>query len=361
MTDRAYNFNPGPAALPLEALQRAQKELLSYNNTGISILETSHRSPEFSAVMEQLDAQFRKLFAIPDSFAVLFVQGGANLQFSMVPQNLLPEGAAADYIDTGSWSVKAIAEAERVGNVNVAASGKEKSYTAIPPQDALKLTPDAAYVHLTSNNTIAGTQWSGFPQTGDVPLVADMSSDIFSRPIDFSRFAAVYAGAQKNLGPAGVTVVIIRKDLVGSAPESTPVMLNYKTYVAKNSLYNTPPVFSIYMVKLVMDWAEARGGLSAIEKENRNKADLLYNAIDASGGYFRGTAEKSSRSLMNVTFRLPGEDLEAAFLKTAAAAGLLGLKGHRSVGGIRASIYNAVPMKAVEALVDCMEKFRKSN
>ncbi|HAK95461.1 MAG TPA: 3-phosphoserine/phosphohydroxythreonine transaminase [Planctomycetes bacterium] len=361
MTTRVYNFNPGPAALPLSAIEKARDELLSFRGTGMSIMEVSHRSAEFGALLKETDAGLRGLLAIPDDYAILYLGGGASLQFSMAPINLLGPGQTADYVETGEWSSKAIKEARKVGRVNVAASTKEEKFRRIPRPEELKLTPGAAYVHITSNNTIFGTQWQRFPDAGSVPLVADMSSDILSRPFDVKPFGLIYAGAQKNLGPAGVTVVIVRRDLVGKAPENTPTMLNYKTHLDGNSLFNTPPCFAIYMIKLVLDWVQEQGGLAAVAARNEKKARLLYDAIDNSNGFYRGTCDKDSRSRMNVTFVLGREELSEAFAKESSAASLKGLKGHRSVGGFRASIYNAVGMDAVEALVAMMEKFRKRN
>ena len=359
MTDRIWNFNPGPAALPTAVLEKARDELLSFRNSGMSIAETSHRSPEFSAVMTECESALRELLGIGDEYAVLFLQGGANLQFYMVPLNLLPPDGVADYIDTGTWSSKAIAEAKKVGRVAIAASTKEEGYRRVPRQEELTLSSGAAYVHVTSNNTIYGTQWARFPETGGVPLVADMSSDILSRPLDMARFGLLYAGAQKNLGPAGVTVVIVRRDLVGAAPPGTAAMLDYAIHMEKGSLYNTPPCLAIYFMNLVLQWVREQGGVEAIEHRNEQKANLLYDAIDSSGGFLRGTADRDSRSRMNVTFRLPSEELEKALIAEASAEGLKGLKGHRSVGGLRASIYNAVELEGVERLVDLLERFQK--
>jgi len=355
---RIYNFNPGPAVLPEEALKIAQAELLDYKGTGMSIMEISHRSKDFEAVITGAEEKLRKIFGIPDTYSVLFLQGGASLQFGMVPMNFL-QGGTADYINTGSWAKKAIKEAKLFGKVNIAASSEDKNFTYIP--DKFNFTPDAKYVHITSNETIGGIQWQKFPDTGNVPLIADMSSDILSRRIDVSKFALIYAGAQKNMGPAGVTVVIIRNDMIDKCPENITTMLSYKTHAAEKSLYNTPPCFAVYMVKLVMEWIEQMGGLSAIEERNNKKAKLLYDAIDNSNGYYRGTAEKKDRSKMNVTFRLASEALEEKFINESKKAGLVGLKGHRSVGGCRASLYNAMTIEGVQALVDFMEKFAKEN
>jgi len=329
---------------------------------GISILEISHRSKEFEAILAQTEADIRTLAGIPENYRVLFLQGGASLQFSMVPMNLLLPGETADYIDTGSWADKAIKEARKVGTVNVAASTKGDRYTRIPVESALSLTPGAAYVHMTSNNTIEGTQWKALPATGGVPLVSDTSSDMFSRPIDVVSHALIYAGAQKNLGPAGLTIVIIRDDLVAISKSRTftlPTMLNYAVHAENDSLYNTPPVFAVYATGLVMKWLLALGGLSAIAASNERKAAKLYAEIDRTG-FYRGTAAIESRSLMNVTFRLPTEALETAFVARSIAEGLDGLKGHRSVGGMRASIYNAFPEAGVDALVEFMREFERT-
>jgi len=324
----------------------------------MSILEISHRSKPFEAILAQAEADIRKLAAIPANYKVLFLQGGASLQFSMVPMNLLTSGGTADYIDSGSWAEKAIKEAKRVGNVNVAASTKDQNYSRLPRQGDLKLTPGAAYVHMTSNNTIEGTEYKDLPAVGDVPLVSDTSSDMFSRPIDIGRHALIYAGAQKNMGPAGVTIVIIREDLLSRSAKTLPTMLNYAVHAENGSMYNTPPAFAVYTLGLVMKWLLANGGLAAIEKANVRKGTKLYAEIDRTG-FYRGTADKDCRSLMNVTFRLSSEDLEKQFVKESTAAGLDGLKGHRSVGGMRASIYNAFPEEGVDALVAFMREFER--
>ncbi|ACJ34650.1 3-phosphoserine/phosphohydroxythreonine transaminase [Anoxybacillus flavithermus] len=354
---RAYNFNAGPSALPLAVLERAQKELLNFRQTGMSVMELSHRSKEYDAVHERAETLLRKLMNIPDTHDVLFLQGGASLQFSMVPMNLLKEGEVGNYVLTDSWSDKAMKEAKKVGATHVAASSKEEQYTYIPTN--IELSERAAYLHITSNNTIAGTQWREFPHVA-VDFIADMSSDILSRNIDVSRFALIYAGAQKNLGPSGVTVVIIRKDLLAKGDDHLPTMLNYRTYSESRSLYNTPPTFAIYMLSLVLEWVEEQGGVQAIEKRNAEKAAILYRCIDESEGFYKGHAKKESRSHMNVTFTLPNEELTKKFLSEAKERGFIGLAGHRSVGGCRASIYNAVDMEACEALVQFMETFRKN-
>ena len=360
---RVYNFSSGPAVLPLTVLEEIQRDLVSLPGVGMSILEISHRSKTFESILAQAEADIRTLAAIPPDYKVLFLQGGASLQFSMVPMNLLAPGATADYIDAGSWGEKAVKEAKKVGSVNVAASTKSENYARIPAQSELKLTPGAAYVHMTSNNTIEGTEYKDLPSiAADVPLVSDTSSDMFSKPIDVKRHGLIYAGAQKNMGPAGVTVVIIRDDLVARSTErksALPTMLSYAVHAENASLYNTPPAFAVYTLGLVMKWLIAQGGLAAIAKVNERKAAKLYAEIDRSG-FYRGTAQKDSRSLMNVTFRLATEDLEKAFIKESTAAGLDGLKGHRSVGGMRASIYNAFPEQGIDTLVSFMKEFERT-
>jgi len=357
---RAFNFNPGPAILPLPVLEEAARNLVDFQGSGMSILEMSHRSKDFESVSQGAEAGIRRLLGVPDDYSVLFLQGGASLQFAMLPMNLLPKGKTADYIDTGSFAKKAIEDAKKIGRVNVAASTKAVNYARLPRPDELKLTPDAAYVHITTNNTIEGTQWKALPETGGVPLAADMSSDFLSRPIDVRRFGAIYAGAQKNAGPAGVTIVIVRNDLAEAAPADLPAMLDYRSHIKENSLYNTPPCFCVYVVLLVARWLEGLGGIPAMAERNERKAKLLYDRIDA-GEFYRGTCEPESRSLMNVTFRLAKSDLEDIFIKEAKAKGLVGLKGHRSVGGIRASIYNAFPIEGVERLVSFMDDFERRN
>jgi phosphoserine aminotransferase len=357
---RIFNFSAGPAVLPVEVLEEAQQDLLALPGVGMSVLEISHRSKAFDEIIQGCEADMRTLAAIPDNYRVLFLQGGASLQFSMVPMNLLPAGGSADYIITGAWSQKAAKEAKRVATVKVAASTESENFTRVPRQAELKLDPDAAFVHMTSNNTIFGTEFSALPDVGSVPLVSDTSSDMFSRPIDISRHALIYAGAQKNLAPAGVTLVIIRDDMVKRSPATLPTMLNYGVHVENKSLYNTPPVFAIYVMRLVMKWLIKQGGLAAIDKQNARKAAKLYGEIDRTG-FYRGHAHADSRSRMNVTFRLPNEDLDKKFAKEATAAGLDGLKGHRSVGGMRASLYNAFPEAGVDGLVGFMQEFEKKN
>jgi phosphoserine aminotransferase len=356
---RIFNFSAGPAVLPVSVLEEAQRDLVALPGVGMSILEISHRSKAFESILAQTEADIRALGNVPSSHKVLFLQGGASLQFSMVPMNLLTPGTTADYIITGGWAQKALKEAQRVGSVNVAATTESENFSRLPRQEELKLTPNAAYVHFTSNNTLYGTEWREEPAVGDVPLVADTSSDMFSRPIDISKYGLIYAGAQKNLGPSGVTLVIIREDLLARSAKSLPTMLNYGVHVENGSMYNTPNTFGIYLMGLVVKWALAQGGLAEIGRRNERKAGKLYAEIDRTG-FYRGTAAKDARSMMNVTFRLPSEELEKAFVKESTAAGLDGLKGHRSVGGMRASIYNAFPEEGVDALVDFMREFERT-
>ena len=356
---RIYNFNAGPAALPLEVLETAQAELIDFNNTGMSILESSHRAKAYEAVHNEAITNLRELLGISDDYAVLLLQGGASLQFSMVPMNLLLAGETADYTDSGAWANKAIKEAKKVGTVNVVANCGKEIPTRVPSVSELKLTPGAKYLHITTNETISGAQWKQFPDI-NCPIVADMSSDILSRPFDMSKFGLVYAGAQKNLGPSGLTLVIVRKDLAEKAPESLPTMLRYVTHIEENSLYNTPPCFSIYILALVTRWIKKQGR-DTLYKQNVSKAAMIYNALDASEGWYKGTAVKENRSDMNITFRLPSEELEDKFVSAATKAGFVGLKGHRSVGGIRASIYNAFPVQGVVDLVSFMAAFKKAN
>ncbi len=355
---KKYNFYAGPAILPQEVMKKAQAELLDFNGSGLSIMEISHRSKDFEAVITTAEAKIRSLLGVPDNYSVLFLQGGASLQFGMIPMNLL-KGKKADYVHTGEWAKKAIKEAKLFGTVNVIASSEDKNFSYVP--ENLKFSSDAQYVHITSNETIGGIQWAKFPDTGSVPLFVDMSSDIFSRRIDVSKFALIYAGAQKNIGPAGVTLVIMRNDLVEACADGLTTMLSYKTHAKEKSMYNTPPCFVIYMVKLVMDWIEGNGGLAGIEKINDEKAKTIYEVIDNSNGYYKGTAALKDRSKMNVTFRLPSEELEEKFVNDAKKAGFIGLKGHRSVGGCRASLYNAMSLTGVSELTKFMEKFAKDN
>jgi len=358
--NRAYNFNPGPGALPLEVLQQAQAELLDFKGTGMSVMEISHRSKEFEAVIQTAEADLRDLLGIPSNYKVMFLQGGATLHFAMLAMNLRPAGASADYIVNGAWSKIALKEAKKLGAARAAANTEAEGFNSVPTN--LDLDPKAAYLHYTMNETIHGVEFftEPTPPTG-VPLVCDCSSDFVSRPIDVSKFALLYAGAQKNAGPAGVTVVMIRDDMLERVPENLPVMLDYKTLAASGSLHNTPPAYSIYIVGLVFQWIKKQGGLTAIEKTNRIKAGLVYDAIDQSGGFYRGHTKPDARSLMNVPFRLPSEELEDTFAKEAKKNNLIGLKGHRSVGGMRASVYNAVTVEGTQALVDFMKDFQKKN
>jgi phosphoserine aminotransferase len=357
---RIFNFAAGPAVLPLPVLEEAQRDLVALPGVGMSVLEISHRSKTFEAIIGQAEADVRELAGIPTNYHVLFLQGGASTQFSMVPMNLLTTGAPADYVVTGSWSQKAVKEARRVGQVNLAATTEDGNFSRIPAQAELKLTPGAAYVHFTSNETIHGVEFKYDPEVGDVPLVCDTSSDMFSRPIDIASYGLVYAGAQKNLGPAGATIVILRDDLLARSPATLPTMLHYGTHAKEKSLYNTPPCFAIYVIGLVLKWIKQNGGLAGMLARNERKAQKLYAEIDRTG-FFRGHSQKDCRSLMNVTFRLPTEELEAQFVKESKAAGLDGLKGHRSVGGLRASIYNAFPEEGVDALVEFMREFERKN
>ena len=357
-TTRVHNFSSGPAVLPLPVLEEAQRDLISLPGVGMSVMEISHRSKTFEDILGRAIEDIRTLANVPANYRILMLQGGASLQFSMVPLNLLGAGATADYIDTGSWADKGIKEAKKVGKVNVAATTKGDGYNRIPAQSELALTPGAAYVHMTSNNTIEGTQWKALPDVGGAPLVSDSSSDIFHGPIDVGRFGLIYAGAQKNLGPSGVTVVIVRDDLLVRSADSLPTMMNYKVHSENNSLYNTPNTFGIYILGLTVKWLRSIGGLPAVARVNQRKAAKVYAEIDRTG-FYRGTAQKDSRSIMNLTFRLATEDLEKQFVKESTAAGLDGLKGHRSVGGMRASIYNAFPEEGVDALVDFMREFER--
>ena len=360
MTKRVFNFNPGPGTLPLEVLEQAQAELLDFKGTGMSVMEISHRSKEFEAVIEGAASDLRDLLNIPANYKIMFLQGGASLQFTMLPMNLLPAGASADYIVTGVWGKTAIKEAKKIGKARTAANTEADGFTSLP--ETLDLDPQAAYLHFTSNETIHGIEYftEPTPLTG-VPLVCDTSSDFISRPIDVSKYGMLYAGAQKNAGPSGVTIVILREDLLERIPANLPVMLDYKALAESGSLYNTPPSFSIYIVGLVFQWAKKLGGLAAIEKINRTKADLVYSAIDNSGGFYRGHAQPAARSLMNIPFRLPSEELEETFAKEAKNASLIGLKGHRSVGGMRASIYNAMTVEGAQALANFMAEFQRKN
>ncbi|MDP7264940.1 MAG: 3-phosphoserine/phosphohydroxythreonine transaminase [Candidatus Thermoplasmatota archaeon] len=359
MERKIYNFYAGPATLPRPVLEKARDELLDYNGTGMSIMEISHRSKDFDKVMEDAQAMVRELHGLSEEYHVLFLQGGASTQFAMVPMNLWIEGKLPDILDTGTWSQKAIIEANIFGGCNVIASSADKKYSYIPKD--YQLNPDASYFHCTSNNTIRGTEMKIFPDTGDVPMVCDMSSDFMSRVLDFERFDLIYAGAQKNLGPAGTTVVIIRDDLVGNHSEKIHTMLRYKTHVDKGSMFNTPPCWTTYICKLSMDYLKEMGGLKAVEKINKRKAKIIYDVIDDSDGFYLGYTAKDSRSLMNVTFNLSTPELESKCAKEALEWNLVGLKGHRSVGGMRASIYNAMPLEGVEVLADFLTTFKESN
>lgn len=357
---RIYNFSAGPSMLPLEVLEKAQKELINYNNSGMSVMEISHRSKLFTEIIEKAEILLRELMNIPENYKVLFLQGGASTQFAMIPLNLFRENGTADFVNTGSWSTKAIDEAKKYGNVNVIASSKDKNFTYIPELNKNSFTKNADFFHITVNNTIYGTKYNNIPDTGFVPLTADMSSCILSEEIDVSKFAIIYAGAQKNIGPAGVTIVIIREDLIGNAKNITPTMLNYKTHSDKKSLFNTPPCYSIYIAGLTFEWIKQKGSVKAIEINNRKKAKLLYDYIDNSN-LFTSNVNKNDRSLMNIPFLLPNDDLNKKFIEEALEDGLVTLSGHRSVGGMRASIYNAMPYEGVKKLVDFMEKFENKN
>ena len=362
MSERIFNFSAGPAVLPEPVLKQAQRDLFALPGVGMSVLEISHRSATFEQIIAEAEADLRKLVGIPDNYKVLFLQGGASLQFTTIPMNLLPKGASADYILTGSWGQAAIKEAKKLGTVREAATTADTNFNRLPKSEDIKLDPNAAYVHYTSNETIFGVEFQEDMNFGGAPLICDMSSDFISRPIDVSKYGLIYAGAQKNAGPAGATIVIIREDLLNRVPENLPATLDYKNLVKNGSMYNTPPCFAIYICGLVFKWAlNDIGGLEKVQAMNRDKAAVLYKAIDASDNYYRGHAEADCRSLMNVTFRLPSEDLEKKFIKEATAAGLDGLKGHRSVGGLRASIYNAFPKAGVEKLVEFMADFQKNN
>lgn len=356
---RTFNFNAGPAALPPSVLEKARDELIDYRGSGMSIMEMSHRGKLFDAVIKEAEANLRKLMGVSDDYAVLFLPGGASQQFAMIPLNLLVPGSSADYLDTGSWGGKAIKEAKIVGKVNVVWSGKDQNYMTTPELSELRFDPKAAYVHLCSNETIGGVRFPEFPRT-KAPLVVDMSSDIMSRTLDMNQFAMIYAGAQKNLGPSGMALVVLRKDLAERCPDTVNYFFRYKTHMPEPSLYNTPNTWAVYLFKLVTEWMLEMGGVAAMQKVNEAKAALLYDVLDGSG-FWKPCAEKRSRSIMNITWRLGSEELEGKFVKEATAAGMDGLKGHRSVGGIRASIYNAVPLDAVQALADFMKDFEKKN
>jgi phosphoserine aminotransferase len=361
-TKRVFNFNAGPGALPLPVLERMRDELLDYHGAGMSVMEMSHRSPQFESINDKAEQSLRRMLGIPEEYAVLFLQGGASLQFAMAPLNFYVPGKPVDVLHTGAWTAKAIEELKKVAACRLAASTEAEKFARLPRKDEISLAPDASYVHICTNNTIEGTEWSELPATAGVPLVADMSSDILSRPVDVPRFGLIFAGAQKNLGPSGITMVIVRRDWAERANDKIAKILQYRTHSKERSLYNTPPTFAVYAVGLVLEWVEGQGGIPAIEKSNVAKSTLLYSTIDASG-YYHCPVEKESRSRMNVVFRVAGgnEEIEKKFVKEAEAAGLAGVKGHRSVGGMRASLYNAVTLEAVEALTGFMREFERKN
>lgn len=361
-TKRVFNFNAGPGALPLRVLERIREELLDWRGSGMSVMEMSHRSPEFESINATAEQKLRSLLAIPDDYAVIFLQGGGSMQFTMAPMNLCLPGKPVDVLHTGTWTAKAIGELKKGILHNIAASTESEKFARLPRPEEIKFSRDASYVHICTNNTIEGTQWTTIPETGNAPLVADTSSDIASRPIDVKRYGVIFAGAQKNLGPSGVTVVIIRKDLAERADKNLPTLLQYRTHIKEKSLYHTPPTFAVYVVGLVLEWIESLGGVPAIEKRNEAKARLLYDTIESSGGYYRCPVEQVSRSKMNVVFRVAGGDetIEKQFAKEAAAASLAGTPGHRSVGGMRVSLYNAVTLEAVQALTSFMREFQRA-
>jgi phosphoserine aminotransferase len=361
MEKRVYNFSAGPAIMPEEVLKDVQRDLFSYPGAGMSVMEMSHRSKTYDEIIKTAEKDVRQLLNIGDDYSVLFLQGGATLQFSMVPLNLMPPANKADYIVTGAWSKKAVKEAKKVGAVNIAASTEEEGFVRLPKQNELKLNADSSYVHFTSNNTIFGTQFKTEPNVGNVPLVCDASSDILYKKIDINKYGLIYAGAQKNMGPSGVVLVIVKKSLLERSSDSLHSYLNYKIHSENDSLYNTPPTFAIYIMGLVFKWLLNNGGLDGMYKRNIEKANHLYDYIDESNGFYKGTAVKEDRSLMNVTFRLPSEELEKKIIQEATEKGFSGLKGHRSVGGLRASIYNAFPQKGVEDLVEFMKDFKSKN
>lgn len=358
--ERIYNFSAGPSMLPISVLKEAQKQMLNYDGSGISVIEMSHRSKVYEEIIHGAESVLRDIMNIPDNYSVLFLQGGASSQFAMVPLNLFGKNKAADYVNTGMWANKAIKEAKRYGTVNVVATSEDTNFNCIPDLDKSRFNPNADYFHITTNNTIEGTRFTSIPDTGGIPIVADMSSNILSEVYDVSKFGLIFAGAQKNMGPAGVTVVIIKKELLGKALDMTPTMLNYKIHAGEGSMYNTPPTYGVYICKLVFEWVKELGGVKAIQKINENKAQMLYDYLDESK-MFKGTVVKKDRSLMNIPFVSPNAELDDKFIKEAALNGLVELKGHRSVGGMRASIYNAMPMEGVIKLVDFMKKFESEN
>jgi phosphoserine aminotransferase len=361
-TKRAFNFNAGPGALPLAVLERIREELLDWRGSGMSVMEMSHRSPEFESINAGAERKLRDLLGISDDYAVIFVQGGGSMQFTMAPMNLCLPRKPVDVLHTGAWTAKAIGELKKGFLHHIAASTESENFARLPRRDEMKFSPDASYVHICTNNTIEGTQWTTLPETGNVPLVADMSSDIASRPVDVKKYGVIFAGAQKNLGPSGVTIVIIRKDLAERADKSLPTLLQYRTHIKEKSLYHTPPTFAVYIVGLVLEWIESEGGVQGMEKRNGAKARLLYDTIESSGGFYSSPVEKASRSKMNVIFRVAGREdpIEKQFATEAAAAGLVGTPGHRSVGGMRVSLYNAVEPAAVEALTSFMREFQRT-
>jgi phosphoserine aminotransferase len=361
-TKRAHNFNAGPGALPLPVLERIREELLDWRGTGMSVMEMSHRSPEFESINAAAEAGLRKHLTIPDDYAVVFLQGGGSMQFTMAPMNLCLPGKPVDVLHTGTWTAKAIGELKKGVLHHIAASTESEKFARLPRQEEITLSPDASYTHICTNNTIEGTQWHALPQLGAAPLVADMSSDIASRPIDVKKFGLIFAGAQKNLGPSGATVVIVSKDLAERADKNLPTLLQYRTHIKEKSLYHTPPTFAIYIIGLVMEWIDSIGGITGVEKRNEAKAKLLYDTIESSGGFYRCPVEPASRSKMNIVFRVAGGDeaFEKQFAQEAAAAGIVGTPGHRSVGGMRASLYNAVTSESVAALTDFMHEFRRA-
>lgn len=358
--ERVYNFSAGPSTLPEAVLEKASEQMLNYDGSGMSVMEMSHRSPVYKSIIDEAEASLRQLMNIPDNYKVLFLQGGASTQFAMVPLNLMTGSGKADYVNTGAWSKKAIAEAKKTGAVNVVASSEDTTFTYIPKLDPTTFTKDADYFYITTNNTIYGTAYKSLPDTGNVPIVADMSSNILSEEINVADYGVIFAGAQKNMGPAGVTVVIIREDLVGKAGAKVPTMLNYETHTKAASMFNTPPTYSIYVCGLVFKWLLDKGGIKAMEATNRAQATMLYDYLDSSD-FYKGTVVKEDRSLMNIPFVSPSEELDAAFIKGASAKGLVNLKGHRTVGGMRASIYNAMPTEGVQALIDYMKAFEAAN
>ena len=359
---RVHNFNAGPSVMPVSVLEKAQAEMLDFQGAGMSVMEMSHRSKEFESIIQTAEANLRELMGIPANYKVMFLQGGATLQFAMVPMNLRPAGASADYIVTGAWSKTALKESAKLGATNTAFNGDADNFSRLPEQGEYKFDPNAAYVHFCHNETIHGVEFKSIPQApAGVELICDMSSDFLSQPVDVSKFAMIYAGAQKNAGPAGVVVAVIREDMLARVPEKLPVMLDYKVLAESGSLHNTPPAYAIYMVGLVLKWLKELGGLEAIQKINQEKAGLVYDVIDQSGGFYRGHAAPEARSKMNIPFRLPSEELEAQFVKEAKNAELIGLKGHRSVGGLRASLYNALPLESAQALSQFMVEFQRKN